>query len=132
MRQLHWRSSYKPKHWCELSKGQKEKHAILESHILVEEKRDGKLKAWKVIGGNKQHDYITNEAASSPTVSAEADILTYVIDALEGRDIAVVDIPSAFVQTVAEDKEHCVIVHIRGPLMDILVNIAPHVYGPYI
>jgi hypothetical protein len=57
-------------------------------------------------------------------------MLTYVIDVLEGRDSAVVDIPNAFVQAVVEDKEHCVIVCIRGTLVDILVNIAPHVYGP--
>ncbi len=132
MKQLHWRNSYMPKHWCKLSKGQKEKHAILESHIFVEEKRDGKLKARKVIGGNKQHDYITKEDACSPTVSAEAVMLTCVIDALEERDVAVVDIPNAFVQTVVKDEKHRVIVCIRGPLVDILVNIAPHVYGPYV
>jgi hypothetical protein len=79
MKQLNWRNSYKPKNWCELSKGQKEKHAILESHIFVEEKRDGKLKATKVIGGKKQHDYITKEDASSSTVAAEAVMLTCVI-----------------------------------------------------
>jgi hypothetical protein len=44
MKQFHWRNSYKPKNWHELSKGQKKKHAILESHISIEEKRDGKLK----------------------------------------------------------------------------------------
>jgi hypothetical protein len=48
--------------------------------------------------------------------------------------IAVVDIPNAFVQTVAdeEDAEHRVIVHIRGPLVDILVSIGRDVYGPYV
>jgi hypothetical protein len=107
MKQLHWSNSYTPKHWHELSKGQEEKHAILESHIFVEEKRDGKLKARKVIGGNKQRDYITKEDASSPTVLAEAVMLTCAIDALEGRDVAVVDIPNEFVQTVIEDEEHC-------------------------
>jgi hypothetical protein len=123
MKQLHWKNSYKPKHWCELSKGQKEKHAILESHIFVDKKRDGKLKARKVIGGNKQHDYITKEDASSPTVSAQVVLLTCIIDALEG-DVTVVDIPNAFVQTVVEDEEHCVIVCIRVLSVDILVNIA--------
>ncbi len=87
-KQLHWRNSYKPKHWRELSKGQKDKHAILESHIFVEEKRDRKPKTRKVIGGNKQCNYITKDDASSPTVSAEAVMLTCVIDTLEGRDIA--------------------------------------------
>jgi hypothetical protein len=90
------------------------------------------LKARKVIGGKKLCDYITKEDASPPTVSAEAVMLTCVIDVMEERDIAVIDIPNAFVQTVVKDEEHCVIVCIRGPSVDILVNIAPHVYGPYI
>ncbi len=59
MKQLHWRDLYKPKHWHGLTKKQKEQ--VLESHIFVEQKRDGRIKARKVIGGNKQHDYITKE-----------------------------------------------------------------------
>ncbi len=43
MKQLHWCDSYKPKHWHRLTKKQKEQ--ILESHILVEQKRDGLIKA---------------------------------------------------------------------------------------
>ncbi len=59
-------------------------------------------------------------------------MLTCVIDAQEDRDVAVVDIPNAFVQTVVdeEDAAHRVIVRIRGPLVDILVSIAPDIYGP--
>ncbi len=88
----------------------------MESHIFIEQKRDGKIKAWQVIGDNKQRNYITKEDVSSPTVSAEAVVLTCVIDAAEDRDIAVVDIPNAFVQTVVseEDAEHRVFVHISG------------------
>jgi hypothetical protein len=40
---------------------------------------------------------------SSPTVSTEATMITAVIEAKEGRDIATCDIPNAFVQ--AELKE---------------------------
>ncbi len=132
MKQLHWCDSYKPKHWHGLTKKQKEQ--ILESHIFVEQKQDGSIKAQKVIGGNKQQDYFTKEDVSSPTVSAKAVMLTCVIDAQEDRDVAVVDIPNAFVQTVVdeEDAEHRVIVRIRGPLVDILVSIAPDLYGPYV
>jgi hypothetical protein len=130
MKQLHWRYSYKPMHWHELTKAQKE--LILESHILVEEKQHGKIKARKVDGGNKQQDYITKEDVSSPTVLAEAAILTCVINALDNQDIAIIDIPNAFVQTVVKDEEHRVIVRIRGPLVDILVSIAPDFYGPYV
>jgi hypothetical protein len=112
MKQLYWRNFYKPRHWHTLTKKQKEH---LESHIFVEEKRDGTIKAQKVIGGNKQHDYITKEDVSSPTVTAEAVMLICVINAQENRDVAVVDIPNTFVQTVVskEDAEHRVTVRIR-------------------
>ncbi len=41
---------------------------------------------------------------------------------------------NAFAQTVVseEDAEHHVVVRIRGPLVDILVSMAPDVYAPYI
>jgi hypothetical protein len=113
-----------------LSKAPKE--LILESHILVEEKEHGKIKARKAVGGNKQQDYITKEDVSSPTVLAEAAILTCMINALDNQDIAIIDIPNAFVQTVVKDEEHRVIVCIRGPLVDILVSVAPDVYDPYV
>ncbi len=54
MKQLHWRYSYKPNHWHGLTKKQKEQ--VLESQIFLKQKRDGKIRAWKVIGGNKQCD----------------------------------------------------------------------------
>ncbi len=87
-----------------------------------------------MIGGNNQRNYITKEDVSSPTVTAKAVMLAYVIDAQEDRDIAVADIPNVFVQTVVnkEDADHRVIVHIRGPVVDVLVLIAPDVYGPYV
>jgi hypothetical protein len=130
IKQLHWHNLYKPMHWHELTKAQKEN--ILESYIFVEEKRDGMVKVRKVVRGNKQEDYITKEDVSSPTVLAEAVMLTCLIGTLEDQDIAVIDIPNSFVQTVIEDEEHRVVMRIRGPLVDIMVSVAPYVYGPYV
>jgi hypothetical protein len=48
MKQLHWRDSYKPKLLHGLTKKQKEQ--ILQSHIFVEQRRDGLIRAQKVIG----------------------------------------------------------------------------------
>jgi hypothetical protein len=59
-------------------------------------------------------------------------MLTCVIDANENRDVAIVDIPNAFVQTVVEDEKDRAFIRIRGPLVNILVTIAPDVYGPYV
>ncbi len=85
-----------------------------------------------MVSGDKQQNYITKEDVSSPTVLAEAVMLTRMINALKDQDIAVINIPSAFVQIVIKDEEHHVIVCIRGPLVDILVSIASDVYGPYV
>jgi hypothetical protein len=51
-----------------------------------------------VAGGNKEQDYISKEDASSPTVPTEAVLLSCIIDAEEGRDVTVIDIPNAFIQ----------------------------------
>ncbi len=87
-----------------------------------------------MIGGNKQPNYITNEDVSSPTVTAKVVMFILVIDAQEDRDIAVVDILNAFVQTVVdeEDAHHCMIVRTRELLVNILVSPAPNVHGPYV
>ena len=103
------------------------------------EKRDGKIKARKLIGGNKLCNYITKEDASSSTVvSAEGTSkrLTCVIDVREERAVTVVNIPNKFVQTVVKDKEHQMIIHIRRPLVfgghPGQHSTTPHVYGPYV
>jgi hypothetical protein len=58
-----------------------------------------------VAGGNKQRDYIAKEDASSPTVATESLLLSCIINAEEKRDVAVVDIPNAFIQTCVEDQK---------------------------
>ncbi len=105
---------------------------MLESHIFVERKRDGIFKARQVAGGNKQQGYITKEYASSPTVSLEAVLLMCVVDANKNRDVAIVDIPNAFVQTIVDDEKDKALICIHSPLVYILVSIAANVYGPYV
>jgi hypothetical protein len=130
MTHLHLRNTFKPKHWRELSQVQRQ--TVLESHMFLKQKRDGKIKGRTVAGGNKQCDYISKEDASSPTVATEAVILSCIIDAKEGRDIVVVDIPNAFVQMRVENEKDVAFIKIRGVLVDILVEIAPDVYKPYV
>jgi hypothetical protein len=43
--------------------------------------------------------WLPKEDASSPTVATEAVLLSCIINAEEGRDVAVIDIPNAFIQT---------------------------------
>ena len=97
MKQLHFRDTFKPMHWRDLTTAQRK--TVLESHLFLKQKRDGKIKGRTVASGNQQRDYISKEDVSSPTVSTEAVLLTCIIDAEEERDVAVIDIPNAFIQT---------------------------------
>ena len=74
MKQLHFRNTFKPKHWRELTHTQRQ--TVLESHMFLKEKRDGAIKGGGVAGGNKQRDCISKEDASSPTVATEAVLLS--------------------------------------------------------
>jgi hypothetical protein len=130
MKQFHLRKTFKPNHWRQLSKAQRQ--TVLESHMFLKLKRDGKIKGRTVAGGNKQRDYISKEDASSPTVATESVLLSCIIDAEEHRDVAIVDIPNAFVQTRVENEKDMAFIKIRGILVDILVEIAPEAYKSYV
>ena len=69
----------------------------------------------------------------SPTMSMEGTLLTTVIEAQEGQDIATCDIPNAFVQTHVEEENkngNQTIMKIRGVCVGILCEIDP-IYQDY-
>ncbi len=129
-KQLHRHNSSRPVHWKDVNEERYKQ--ILESHVFVKKKHTGQIKAQKVTGGNKQRDFISKENASSPTVATESVLLTSLVDVQENRDVAIVDIPNAFIQTVVENDEDKVVMRIRGHMVDVLVKVAPSVYGPYV
>jgi hypothetical protein len=131
MKQLYFRDTFKPLHWLELSHTQRQT-TVLESHMFLKEKQDGSKKGRTVASGNKQQSYSRKEDASSPTVLVESVLLTCIVDAEEGRDVAVIDIPNAFIQTRVEEEKDMAFIKIRGILVDILVDIAPDVYKAYV
>ncbi len=94
-KQLHWHNSFRPVHWKDVDKERQKQ--ILESHVFMKKKRTGQIKACKVAGGNKHRDFISKENASSPTVAMESVLLTSLVDVQENHDVAIVDIPNAFI-----------------------------------
>jgi hypothetical protein len=105
---------------------------ILQSHMFIGQKRTGETKVRMVAGGNTQRGHVTKEESSFPTVSTKAVLLTSIVVAREGRDVAVVDIPNAFIQTKVDDAKDCVIICITGVIVDWLVKVAPKVYASYV
>ena len=59
-------------------------------------------------------------------------MLTCVVDAEEDSDVATIDIPNAFIQTIVENEEYMMTIRVRGILVDVLLGIAPELYGPYV
>jgi hypothetical protein len=106
--QLHWRDTFVPKQWTDLSADERSK--ILESHMFIVRKQSRETKARLVGSGNKQCDYLSKEKSSSPTAATESVLLTSIVNAAEKRDVAIVDIPYVFIQTrVESEKDHVVI-----------------------
>ena len=58
-----------------------------------------------VAGGNKQLGTIDKEDAASPTAALESVLLTSTIDVAEERDVAVINIQNAFIQTRIKNDE---------------------------
>jgi hypothetical protein len=129
--QLHWSNTFIPKQYLQLTNDEKTK--VLESHMFVVKKRTRETKARLVGGGNKQRDYLTKEDSSLPAVATKSVLLTLIVDAPdEKQDVAIVDIPNAFIQMQVEDKKDWVIIQIRGVVLDWLTKIAPEVYTQYV
>jgi hypothetical protein len=105
-----------------------DKKSALSYLMFLKEKCCGKIKGRGCADGRKQRDYISKDDASSPTVSLEALMLSCVIDAREGRDVATADIPGAFMQT---KMDQTVYMQIDGVMADLLIKINPALYGKY-
>ena len=58
--------------------------------------------------------------------------MTSTIDAVEERDVAVIDIPNAFIQTRIKNDEDKVILRLRVKLADLLIKMAPEIYRKHI
>jgi hypothetical protein len=77
--------------------------------------------------GNLQRGHVTKEESSSPTVSTDSVLLKLIVDAHEGRDVAIIDIPNAFIQTQVHDAKDCVIICNTGVIVDwlVIVKVSP-------
>ena len=72
--------------------------------MFLKRKRCGKIKAQGCADGQKQRGKIPPKDTTSLTISTEAVFLTAMIDALENRDVTVIDIPGAFMQANMDNE----------------------------
>ena len=108
-----------------------ENKKALESLLFITEKRNGDIKARKVADGSKQRTYNVYDKAdgSSPTVTTEIIFLNGVVDAREGREVAVIDVANVFLHAYNDER---VLMLIRGKLTEIMVMVDPYMYQEYV
>jgi hypothetical protein len=111
------------------SLNKEEKAGALPYLMFLKEKRSGLIKGRGCADGRKQRIYHSKEEASSPTVSLESVLMTCAIDAAEGRDVATVDIPAAFMQA---DMDEAVYLRLTGKMIEFITDINPKKYKQFI
>jgi hypothetical protein len=133
MDQLLRRSCFTPKSVAEMT--QIEQRKAQQALMFLGEKRDGTVKGRMVYNGKPTREWLSREDSASPTAALKSIMLTAVIDAHEERDLMTCDIPNAFVQVLMPEVkggDERVMMKSTGVLVDMLVELNPELYGPYV
>ena len=93
------------------------------------EKQDGSIKAIQFADRQKQQEYIHIDKSASPTVSNETIFITCAIKAKQQREIAIFDLPGAFLHAINDED---VVMYIQGRLAEIMAMVASQTYRKYI
>ena len=104
----------------------------MESLVFLVWKRYGNIKSGTVVNGSTQRSYIDREDEASPTAASDYIIITGVIEAKQGRDVMINDVPNDFVKRpVPQDEgDEIIIMEIQVSMVDIICEISPGIYKP--
>ena len=102
---------------------------MIDSLLLIEEKRNLEIKGQCVAQGDQQKKYTAKEEVHSPTVNTSSVFLTAAIEAKEERDTRVHDVPNAFVQV---DNHKRVIMKLKGKAAEYLILCDPRLYRKFV
>jgi len=127
MLQLHEMEVFIPKFADDMTEA--EKDGALESLIFLKEKRDGTIKGRACADGRKQRENSPKSEATSPTAAVESVLITATVDAHEERDVAIADVPGAFLTADMDEVVHMVL---RGKLAELMAKAVPQIYRKYV
>ena len=95
-----------------------QKDSALQYLMFLKEKWNGTIKEQGCANGRKQWVYVSKEEASTPTVGTESLLLSCLIGAMEGKDIATV--ASTFMQLDLEGPD--TLMKLEGRTVDTYYN----------
>ena len=85
-------------------------------------KRDGSIKGCACANVRKQRPGSSKEDSTSPTVSLEAVLITFLVDAYEEQEYAIIDVTGLFLMA---DQDKVINMALRGKLAKLMLKIAP-------
>ena len=94
---------------------------------VIKKKRCGKIKGRTCADGSSQRKYVPREEASSPTIALESLMALLMINAHEERDVAIFDVPGAYLHADIGGK--FVLLKIEGEFVDIMCDVNPDLHG---
>jgi hypothetical protein len=99
-----------------------QRRSALRAINLIKEKRSGVLKGRTVADGRAQRSLYDKSKTASPTIANDALMLSIIIEAYEGRDVATADIAGAYLKAYMKDF---VLMKFAGDTVRVLCNMNP-------
>ena len=96
-----------------------QKRNALRAVNLIKIKRCGKVKGRTCADGSPQRKYVSRDEDTSPTLSIEALMGLLLINAFEGRDVVIFDVPGAYLHAKIPDSKFAIL-KIEGEFVDIM------------
>ena len=99
-----------------------ERWASVDAVNLIKQKRNGDIKGKTCANDKKQRIYVkVEEVTYSPSVTLVSILTTLTIDAHDGRDVAIVDVPGAYLHTdMPQTEGKTVLLKFKGDFVDII------------
>ena len=89
---------------------------------VIKQKRCGKIKGRTCADGRPQRNLYEKSETSSPTASADAIMLTLIVDALERRDVATADVAGAYLNA---NMDNYVLMKLEGEGTKLMCDVNP-------
>ena len=109
----------------------RQKKMALKSIMIVKEKHDKSSKGQFCADDRKQQVTMEKDEPVSPTIGLDSVFITTTFKSAEGREVAIVDLPCAYLSADMVDKEEALMV-LQGPLADLMARTSPEVYYKFI
>ncbi len=92
--------------------------------MFLKEKQDKTVKALMCMDGQMQRDDWSKQEPTSSMLATELVLITAIVDAHKGRDVACFDIPGAFLHA---DSDKDITMILKGRLTELMVQVPPNI-----